>query len=228
MKSNLFYLAISSVLLILIGCSFCALIMGYVLVQSNNTGSIIKFETQTPKQVQQTSNPEEDNLVATQNTKSILTIDQENPLPNPAAENTLNTLQQTNVPEKNLYDLISRYKNKTISPGVERLPPKKYHLGDQRKFWVLDTLVNSYNRINAVLYFETPHLYFWVAADIPVDKVAIANLSNAFEDKIYPVDRKFFGSELTPGIDDDPHLYLLYTHGLGNAAGSCSCDTSFE
>ncbi|HET7378373.1 MAG TPA: hypothetical protein VFK30_16800, partial [Anaerolineae bacterium] len=32
-----------------------------------------------------------------------------------------------------------------------------------------------------------------------------------FNDKIYPRDRQLFGSEWTPGIDCDPHLYVLHT-----------------
>jgi len=42
---------------------------------------------------------------------------------------------------------------------------------------------------------------------------------DAFENKIYPTDREFFGSEWTPGVDDDPHIYILYTSGLGANVG---------
>jgi immune inhibitor A len=38
---------------------------------------------------------------------------------------------------------------------------------------------------------------------------------NTFEDKIYPTDRRFFGSEWTPGVDNDPHIYVLYVRGVG-------------
>ena len=44
----------------------------------------------------------------------------------------------------------------------------------------------------------------------------IKALMDAFENKIYPTDREFFGSEWTPGVDDDPHIYVLYTGGLGS------------
>jgi hypothetical protein len=39
----------------------------------------------------------------------------------------------------------------------------------------------------------------------------------AFETKIYPTDRNFFGSEWTPGVDGDVHLYMLYARGLGSS-----------
>ncbi|MGD0006322.1 MAG: hypothetical protein ABSE06_19085, partial [Anaerolineaceae bacterium] len=39
---------------------------------------------------------------------------------------------------------------------------------------------------------------------------------DTFENKIYPTDRQFFGSEWTPGIDNDVHLYLIYAKSLGS------------
>ncbi len=38
---------------------------------------------------------------------------------------------------------------------------------------------------------------------------------DTFENKIYPTDREFFGSEWTPGVDNDPHVYVVYTRGTG-------------
>ena len=43
--------------------------------------------------------------------------------------------------------------------------------------------------------------------------------ANIFESKIYPTDRATFGSEWTPGIDDDVHLTILNAVGLGNNVG---------
>ena len=39
---------------------------------------------------------------------------------------------------------------------------------------------------------------------------------DTFENKIYPTDREFFGSEWTPGVDSDPHIYVIYASGLGS------------
>ena len=58
---------------------------------------------------------------------------------------------------------------------------------------------------------QNPLLWSWADPDrCPMD---------TFENKIYPTDRAFFGSEWTPGVDDDPHIYILYTNGLGQTAG---------
>jgi hypothetical protein len=42
---------------------------------------------------------------------------------------------------------------------------------------------------------------------------------DTFEEKIYPTDREFFGSEANPGVDNDPHIYVLYAHELGSGVG---------
>ena len=42
----------------------------------------------------------------------------------------------------------------------------------------------------------------------------LSDLADSFENQIYPTDRAFFGSEWTPGVDGDPHIYILYARGL--------------
>jgi hypothetical protein len=44
-------------------------------------------------------------------------------------------------------------------------------------------------------------------------------LMDTFENKIYPTDREFFGSEWTPGVDNDPHIFVLYAANLGSNIG---------
>jgi hypothetical protein len=52
---------------------------------------------------------------------------------------------------------------------------------------------------------------------------------DTFENEIYPTDREFFGSESTPGIDGDPHIFVIYASGLGgNVAGYFNSSDSFN
>ncbi len=217
MKASTAFIAIGFALLIFIGCGCCSLLLGYGLIQTKAIKPILKIETQTPENIGLTAYPEVFSSPQAQNAEMNQTV--EKILPNLEAEETLFTLQNINVPEKNIFDLIKRYKNKTITPIEDHRPPKTYHIGDEREFWILNTQTNSYKKITAELYFATPHLLFWAEKGVTVNKAAIANLSQTFENKIYPTDREFFGNELNPGIDNDPHLLLLYAHGLGNAAG---------
>ena len=54
-------------------------------------------------------------------------------------------------------------------------------------------------------------------------------LMDTFESQIYPKDREFFGSEWTPGIDGDEHIYVVYADGLGaSTAGYFNSTDSFS
>jgi hypothetical protein len=60
-------------------------------------------------------------------------------------------------------------------------------------------------------------VYFWVEDGVDYDQQALETLVDEFEQHTYPTDREFFGSEWTPGVDGDPHLYMLYARGLGSS-----------
>ena len=42
-------------------------------------------------------------------------------------------------------------------------------------------------------------------------------LGDAFDYVIYTTNREFFGSEWTPGVDEDPRIYIVYAGGLGRS-----------
>jgi hypothetical protein len=67
----------------------------------------------------------------------------------------------------------------------------------------------------------TDHAYWYVADREAVDEAALDRLSAAFEDRIYPNDRAVFGSEWTPGVDNDPRITVLFAP-LRGAGGSFS------
>ena len=45
------------------------------------------------------------------------------------------------------------------------------------------------------------------------------NSGNLVQNQSYSRDREFFGSEWTPGVDQDPHVYVLYVRGVGQSTG---------
>ena len=132
---------------------------------------------------------------------------------------TINTLRDTIVPQINLNDIVMRLKNKSILKSNPSFLLKNYQNGDFRKFWVLNSDKNTYSSILARLEYVTPHLYFWVNEKVSFDKNALQKLALTFENKIYPTDREYFGTESPTGIDIDPHLSVLYTNDMGSAAG---------
>jgi lipid-A-disaccharide synthase-like uncharacterized protein len=55
----------------------------------------------------------------------------------------------------------------------------------------------------------------WVEEGAEVDQEALERSAERFEEETYPTNRRFFGSEWTPGVDNDVRLTILHAHGLG-------------
>lgn len=132
---------------------------------------------------------------------------------------TLLSLESEQVPENNPLDLTKRF-NHVADPRVQlKEKPAVIGNGAERKFWVLEVDENYYREVSAELVYQTPHLYFWVEDGLEYDVDDVARLSETFENQIYVINRKFFGSEWTPGVDNDPHLVIIYARDMGGAAG---------
>ncbi len=133
---------------------------------------------------------------------------------------TLLALEDTIVPQRDLALLACRFMGLCdVSPTVDP-PAIPYTIGSERQFWLSDSDTGVYSQINATLHYLTPHAYFWVENGVPFNQAEAEDLIDTFENEIYPTDRAFFGSEWTPGVDNDPHIYILYANNLGaNVAG---------
>jgi hypothetical protein len=151
--------------------------------------------------------------------------------PPSAAENittyTLDVLNQTLVPENDPYELACRLKGKCDVPRT--VPAKTYKVGDTEQFWISNSDTAQHRRITARLVYITPHSYFWAEEGTKYREADVKRLMDTFENKIYPTNREFFGEEFNPGIDGDPHIYVIYANGLGrNVAGYFNSSDSFH
>lgn len=126
---------------------------------------------------------------------------------------TLTTMEKTIVPVNDLRDLACRLQGKCSVP--QTVPSGPYKTGQKTSFWITNTDDAKSSQVNATLQYETDHAYFWVQDNVSYDEGEAKKLIDTFENKIYPTDREFFGSEWTPGIDGDPHIYVLYARGIG-------------
>jgi hypothetical protein len=133
----------------------------------------------------------------------------------PVTAETLETLESTLLPASDLRNLAERLQGKHNIPLTLDPPTTPFRVGDRQTFWVSDQDTNKSFQVEATLRFVTGHVYFWIEEGVDYDERDLRNLVNTFEEKIYPTDRKFFGSEWTPGVDGDPHLYMLYARHLG-------------
>jgi hypothetical protein len=140
---------------------------------------------------------------------------------------TIETLQQAQVPENDPYELACRLQ--AVCNVSETVQAKSYQVGDKEKFWISNSDTAEHFQIDATLLYITPHSYFWAEEGADVNERDMKALMDTFEDKIYPTDREFFGSEANPGVDGDPHIYVLYASSIGhNIAGYFSSSDSFN
>ena len=134
-----------------------------------------------------------------------------------AITETLATLENAKVPINDALDLAERLEGKEDLPRNLEFPVRTYQVGDEETFWVTNSESNENFQVKAVLRYVTDHVYFWIDSGEPYNEKDVKALIDTFENKIYPTNREFFGSEWTPGVDADPHLFILYARGLGGS-----------
>jgi len=128
----------------------------------------------------------------------------------PEALETLKTLSQTTLPGRDPVDLAIRFKG--VQPPVKRVVndyTPDFQIGDKQTFWVHHSDTDEYRQHTATLRYKTAHAYAWVEDGMTVDEDLLKRDMETFENKIYPTDRAFFGSEWTPGVDNDPRIHIF-------------------
>jgi len=142
---------------------------------------------------------------------------------------TLQILQQAVVPINDLYSISARLEGKYDVPTTLEPPAAPLQVGTRDTFWYTNSDTNENIQVQATLRYVTDHAYFWIADGIRYDERELRDLVETFENQIYPTNRDFFGSEWTPGVDGDPHIYILYVTELGgNTAGYFSTQDSYN
>lgn len=138
---------------------------------------------------------------------------------------TLDLLQMTIVPQRDPVDLAIRLKGVTEVPE----PPTtavEYNVGDVVAF-TAENLIEDYAfEVNAELLYKTDHIYMFVEVGQIVDRNGIARSAEQLETVIRPKIHEVFGSEWLPGIDGDPHMFILHTTRVGNSIAGYYDSTS--
>ncbi len=128
----------------------------------------------------------------------------------PEALETLKTLSQTTLPGRDPVDLAIRFKG--VRGPVKRVVndhTPDFQIGDKQTFWVHHSDTDEYRQHTATLRYRTAHAYAWVEDGMRVNETLLKRDMDTFESKIYPTDRAFFGSEWTPGVDNDPRIHIF-------------------
>ena len=92
-------------------------------------------------------------------------------------------------------------------------PPRRVP-NARRTFWVADAAGERWE-IEARLRVQTDHVAMWIEEGIWHDVRRLEEAAAFFETNTYSTTRAAFGSEWTPGVDNDPHIHILHAAGLG-------------
>ncbi len=133
-----------------------------------------------------------------------------------SAEESLKTLQSAEIPTANLISLAEKFEGKRGIPLQLTTPPVNYEVGDTLDFYKLNVDTNEMEKLTAVLRYKTDNVYFWAEQGIDLEPYKLKHVVDTFANEIYPRDHEFFGFEWIPGVDNDPHLYILYARNLGS------------
>ena len=136
------------------------------------------------------------------------------PLPDEAGE-TLQALTEAIVPEADIHELGIRLLGVPADTPRQTAEGTEYDVGDERQFIVSNVDTEEQFEIMAELRYKTSHVYMWVETGANVNSKDLEEAADLFEEHTYPTNQDFFGSEWTPGVDQDPHLSILHAGGLG-------------
>ena len=113
-------------------------------------------------------------------------------------------------PERDFFQLA-----RELMPGVGEVDrvvnrhSSNLEVGHRETFKLVDLWAPELYQNDFELRLVTPHAYWFVEDGLEVSQEDIEQSAAEFEDTIYPQVTDAFGSEWTPGVDGDPHLYIL-------------------
>jgi immune inhibitor A len=138
------------------------------------------------------------------------------PSPTSEAITTERLLANTNIPVRDRLDLAERFKISTQPiPAVVNPAQPVYQVGDQELFWIGESDTLRHFQVTATLRYVGSHSYWWIENGYDASDSEISNSAETFETIIYPTNRAFFGSEWSPGVDNDPRIHIF----IGNVPG---------
>jgi len=139
---------------------------------------------------------------------------------------TLRTLQEVSIPVRDAPDLAERLGGLIGAAEITIPPAPAYTPGDRKTFFVGDNDTFVISQVEAELAAASPGVYLWVEVGVPYDAGLLADVAAFLDTRLFPAVRELFGSEDSPGIDGDPHIYILHATNIGESIGGYFNDTS--
>lgn len=131
------------------------------------------------------------------------------------ADQMLSVLQNTEVEPADRVQIARRFGLVSSIPEEISAPPV-WKTGMERSFWVINTDTSETLETEAIIQFIGGHIVCWV------EREALAWITEdfyseleKFDKELYPFEHAVFGSELSPGVDNDPYIHVLFTGKTG-------------
>ena len=132
------------------------------------------------------------------------------------AESLAQRIADTTTSNTDYWILYGQLQSATGEPAT-RQPVRElteHQVGDEQIFWMGDEEQQRYWQISAQLHIKTTHAYLFVDTETSFDMEKLRQAADLFETQIYPTNRRIFGSEWLPGIDNDPRMTILVTNQM--------------
>ena len=122
-------------------------------------------------------------------------------------------LLETETTNTDYWSLYGKFESETGEPISRQAIQGRaeYQVGELQTFWMSDEEEGRYWQTDAELMIRTAHAYLYVSQETSFDMEKLQEAAQLFESQIYPTNRTYFGSEWTPGIDNDPRVTILVT-----------------
>ena len=100
-------------------------------------------------------------------------------------------------------------------------------VGETDRFWVHDIEAERYFSVTARLEVLTQNATFWVQEGLAFNREDLTTGAEEFAGTVMPKLRRAYGSEWSPGIDDDPRVVVLHHQNIAGVAGYFSSPDEF-
>lgn len=114
-------------------------------------------------------------------------------------------------------DLAELFARFNPDQPIEQPARQMWQAGDVNRFFYTEQANETIVETNAQAIYVSQKLIMWVEQGINVDEQSINTAAQTLENEIFPRTRRLFGSEPSPGIDQNEAIHILHIGDMGGA-----------